>query len=335
VAAAGCEHLLLREGQRFARSDSDLPLDEVDAGDHLGDGVLDLQAGVHLEEEEVAVLVDELDGPGVVVADGLGRLDRGVAHGRFDAIGQSGCRCFLDQLLVTPLGRAVPRRDPDHVALLVADDLHLDVARPGEVALDVHLVASEEALRLALGARHRVGDLLCRLDDLHSAPATAEGSLDGDRPAIRLAERHDLVGTGREFGGAGHDRCAASLRSQPARDLVAHLRDRRRGRADERGAHVGDRAGEVSVLGEEAVPGMDAVGAAVPDRADDRLGVEVALRRRLSAERERLIGEPDVQRVPIELGVDRDGRDAELAGGADHTHGDLAPVGDQDLLQHA
>ena len=45
--------------------DADLLLDEVDAGDHLGDGVLDLEPGVHLEEEELAVLVEELDGAGV------------------------------------------------------------------------------------------------------------------------------------------------------------------------------------------------------------------------------------------------------------------------------
>ncbi len=92
---------------------------------------------------------------------------------------------------------------------------------------------------------------------------------------------------------------------------------------------------EVGVLGEEAVAGVDAVGAAVTDRTDDGVGVEVALGCRLPAECVSLVGEPDVQGVPIELGVDRDGLDAELTSGADHAHGDLATVGDQDLLQHA
>jgi hypothetical protein len=35
--------------------------------------------------------------------------------------------------------------------VLVGDDLHLDVAGPGEVALDVALVAAEALERLALG----------------------------------------------------------------------------------------------------------------------------------------------------------------------------------------
>ncbi len=87
MAVAAGSDLVLRHRQRLAAGDADLPLDEIDAGDHLGDRVLDLEAGVHLEEEELAVLIDELDRAGVVVADGLGDLDRGLAHRLFDAVG--------------------------------------------------------------------------------------------------------------------------------------------------------------------------------------------------------------------------------------------------------
>ena len=210
VAALQRPHLVLRQRQRLAGRHADLPLDEVDAGDHLGDRVLDLQAGVHLEEEEVAVLVDELDGAGVVVADGLGRLDGGRAHGVLDAVGQARRRRLLDQLLVAALRRAVAGRDPHDVAVGVADDLHLDVARPRQVALDVDLVAPEEVLRLALGAGHRLVDLVGRRHDLHAPAAAAERGLDGDRPAVLLAERPDLVGRLGELGRAGHDRRAAA-----------------------------------------------------------------------------------------------------------------------------
>ena len=41
-----------RERQRVAAGDAELPFDEVEAGDRLGDRVLDLQAGVHLHEPE-------------------------------------------------------------------------------------------------------------------------------------------------------------------------------------------------------------------------------------------------------------------------------------------
>ena len=50
-------------------------------GDHLGDRMLDLQPGVHLEEVERAVLVEqELDRAGVRVADRARDRGGGVSH---------------------------------------------------------------------------------------------------------------------------------------------------------------------------------------------------------------------------------------------------------------
>ena len=44
-------------------------LDEVDVGNHFGDGMLHLDACVHLDEVKTAVLVHkELDGAGVLIA---------------------------------------------------------------------------------------------------------------------------------------------------------------------------------------------------------------------------------------------------------------------------
>ena len=61
---------------------------------------------------------------------------------------------------------------------------------------------------------------------------------------------------------------------------------------------------------------------------------EIALRRGLSAEGVRLVGQADVQGVAVEVGVHRDGGDAELPAGADDPDGDLPPVGDHDLAEH-
>ena len=63
-------------------------------------------------------------------------------------------------------------------------------------------------------------------------------------------------------------------------------------------------------------------------------GVEVALGRRLAAQRVGLVGEAHVQCVPVELGVDGDRVDAQLAAGPDDPDGDLATVGDQHLGEH-
>ena len=79
---------------------------------------------------------------------------------------------------------------------------------------------------------------------------------------------------------------------------------------------------------------MHGLGSRALDDLEDLLRVEVALRRRLAPERVGLVGQADVKGVAVELGVHGDGRDAELAAGADHPHGDLGPVGDQDLGEH-
>ena len=71
---------VLREpqvGQRLARRDAQLRLHQVDVGDLLGHGVLDLDARVHLDEDVAAGRVDqELDRARVDVPDLGGEPDR-------------------------------------------------------------------------------------------------------------------------------------------------------------------------------------------------------------------------------------------------------------------
>ena len=104
---AADDDVLLAEGQRLAGGDPDLLLDQVDAGDHLGDGMLDLDAGVDLDEVEVVVGVDqELAGAGVDVAGGPGQPDGGLAELRADLQRQGRRGRFLDQLLMPALQRS-------------------------------------------------------------------------------------------------------------------------------------------------------------------------------------------------------------------------------------
>ena len=327
--------VLLGERQRLARGHPELLGREVETADHLGHRVFDLEPGVHLEEEELAVLEEELDGAGVDVATGLRHSHRGLAHGLADLVGEGGGRALLDQLLMTTLGGAVSLAHPHAVAVGVGDDLHLDVAGPGQVLLEVDLVTTEVGQGLPLGRLDGLGDAFGVGDHLHAAPATAVGRLDGYGKTVLLGEgvdrrrlRYGLVGP----GDALHVRRGGGV---TGRDLVAHDLDGLGRRADPGDAvHRADGPREVGVLGEEAVARVDAVGAAPPDRVEDGVGVEVALGRRLTPEREGFVGEADVERVPVELGVDGDRGDAGFLAGTDDPDGDLAPVGDQDLGEH-
>jgi hypothetical protein len=60
--------------------------DQIDPGDRLGDRMLHLQAGVHLDEVELAVLVEELDGARAAIAQ------LGIALAQISPISCAACR---------------------------------------------------------------------------------------------------------------------------------------------------------------------------------------------------------------------------------------------------
>ena len=72
-------HVLLLDRKLGAVGDPDLFKDQVDVGDHLGHRMLDLDAGVHLDEIERAVLVQELDGADAEIFHLAHRLRDGLA----------------------------------------------------------------------------------------------------------------------------------------------------------------------------------------------------------------------------------------------------------------
>ena len=102
-------HGFLHHRCRGSRRELDLPADQIDAGDHLGDRMLHLNAGVHLQEEKLAAvrLVDELHRTGAAVALVVNQRKRRLTHGKADVLRQTGSRRLLDDFLVTTLHRAI------------------------------------------------------------------------------------------------------------------------------------------------------------------------------------------------------------------------------------
>ena len=132
----------------------------------------------------------------------------------------------------------------------------------------------------------------------------------------------------------GDDRDAGLLHRPPRPDLVADELEGGGRRADEDDLLPLEPPGEIRVLGEEAVAGMDGLGARPPDGLDDAVHVEIALRGRRGPDEDRLVGEADVEGGAVRLGIDGDARDAHLPAGPDDADGDLAAVRDQDLAEH-
>jgi hypothetical protein len=134
--------------------------------------------------------------------------------------------------------------------------------------------------------------------------------------------------------GSGDARDAEALRRALRLDLVAHDPDMLRLGADERDVVVFQHLGEGRILGEEAVAWMHRIRAGDLAGGDQGGDVEVGIACHGRADADALVGEANVHGVCIGGGVDRDGCDAELLGGALDAKGDFAPIGDQDLVEH-
>ena len=144
--------------------------------DPLGDRVLDLEARVHLEEVEAAVLrEEELEG---AAPSGSRRPSRPArrprpSRRRARAIAD-GARRLLDDLLVAALDRAVALEEVDHVAVAIAEHLDLDVARPEDRLLEVDGVVAEGASCASLRARSQaLRHLGLAVDEAHALAAAA------------------------------------------------------------------------------------------------------------------------------------------------------------------
>ena len=314
--------------------DEDLLADQVEPGDELRHGVLDLDPGVHLHEEVLAVPGQQpLDRPGRAVARRACGVDRDLADPRAQRVVDRRRGRLLDELLVASLDRAVPLAEVDHVAVPVGEHLHLDVARILDEPLDVDGRVGEVLLPLPRRSVERALGVAGLADDLHALAAAAGGGLDDQRVADLVAERDHRRRAVDRIDGAGDDRHAGGAHRSARRGLRAHQLDRRGRRADPREARFLDRAREGRVLREEAVPRVNRLCAGPQSGLDEHVATEVALRRGAGPDEVRLVRRPHVRGPPVGLRVHGDAPDPELAQRAEHADRDLAPVRHEHLRE--
>ena len=99
-------------------------------------------------------------------------------------------------------------------------------------------------------------------------------------------------------------------------------------------AVLGAGVGKVRIFGQEAVAGVKAVAPRGHGGGEQRLGIQVAVRRFGGADAHGLGGQLDVKGLGVGLGVGGHGLNAKLPAGPQHPEGDLPPVGDQNPFQH-
>lgn len=195
---------------------------DINAGNFFGNGVLDLDSGVDLDEVVAVLLVnEELSGTGVAVVDRLGELDGIGKNGVSGLDGEILGGGNLDDLLVTALNRAITLVQVDNVAVVVTEELDLDVLGLVEEALDEDGTVAKGRLGLGGGTLEALLQSLGLADDAHTTATTTIGGLDDDGESILVSEGLDLlVGSDSTFG-TGDNGDIGSNGELSGRDLVA------------------------------------------------------------------------------------------------------------------
>ncbi len=330
-------HVVGGQRQPLPRRHAHLPLHQVHAGDQFGDRVLHLQPGVHLQEEELVRAVggdDALDGARADVPDRACGLHSGPSHALARVRVEQRRRCLLDDLLVPPLQAALPLTEVQAVTVGVGEHLDLDVPRRGDEPLDEQPVVAERPARLAPRRLHRLRKALGGGHHPHPLAATTGRRLQQHRIAHPVGGRRHGIHPGHVTLPGDHGNARGGHGVLGA-DLVAHRLDRRRGRSDEHDPGVGAGAGEGGVLGEEPVAGVHRLRAGVHGGAHDVRYGQVTPRGLGRTDPDGDIGLGDVPGVGVGVAVDRHRADPHPAQRGDHPDGDLAPVRDQNRVEHA
>ena len=303
--------------------------------------MLDLEAGVGLDEGEglAAVAIggvdEEFEGAEGGVADAAGEAEGGFDDLGAEDFGEVGGGGDLDDLLEAALDAALALAEVGDGAVLVAEDLDLDVAGAGDELLDVDGAVAEGAEGLGCAAFIGGFEIIEGGDGAGASAAAASDRFDHHGAALTIGGTEGFEeGAGLFEGDGGVDASeggdVGGGGGGAGAGFVAEEFEHFDGGADEGDAGFGAGAGEGGVLGEEAVAGVDGVGAGGLCGFDDGFDVEVG-GDSPALEGDGFVGDAGVEGGGVVFGVDGDGVEAEVCGGSDDADGDFTPVGDEEV----
>jgi hypothetical protein len=126
-------------------------------------------------------------------------LHRRLAQFRADFLVEFDAGRDLDDLLMPTLHRAIAFVQVNHVAVLVAENLDLDVFRARNVAFEEHRRIAERATRLTLRFIEQVRQIAGLVHHAHPATTAAERRFDDERET-NLLRRLQRLGAIRRSG---------------------------------------------------------------------------------------------------------------------------------------
>src|SRR5207248_7166564 len=98
-------------------------------------------------------------------------------------------------------------------------------------------------------------------------------------------------------------------------------------RADELDLALATYLGEMRILREKAIAGVNRLDIGDLGGTDDACDVEIALRRRPGADADSLVRQAQIGGIPVGLAKDGDDLNAEVLAGPNHAQGDFTAIG--------
>jgi hypothetical protein len=177
--------------------------------------MLDLEPRVRLHENRTGVTIHQELERAALVSHRLGRVDDDRAHLAADLLAEHRRRRLLEQLLVTPLNRALALAEMHDRPVLVAENLELDMPGRLDVSSRCRRPDTERRRGLVLRRRDRVASSPAARNP-HAAAAAA-GRLDDDgKPDLLGQLERLLVVLERAVARAARARRPSSSRGAPA-----------------------------------------------------------------------------------------------------------------------
>src|SRR3990167_5844079 len=189
------------------------------------------------------------------------------------------------------------------MAVSIPDNLKLDMARIFDILFDINIRTSEIGLGLALGNRKGAHQRHIVVADPHPLAASAGCGLDNHRIFDRLGYLDSLLFAFDDTLGPGGEGNADFAHSLAGCSLIPHGSDGLRG-----GPNKGDIArfadfGEMGILGEETVAGMNRINVGDLGRRDNGWDIQITFRAGGRPDTDGLIGKPHMEGISVGFGI--------------------------------
>ncbi len=176
--------------------DENLRAHQVDAGNHFGYRVFDLNARIHLDEIPLLRIdiVEKLDGPCIAIVGLARELHRRAAqfapNARVEIRGGSNFHDFL----MAALHRTISFVKMQQVAVMVRENLNFQVPRAWQIFFQEEGSVAEGGARFSLGFFQQSVELRGVMNDAHAAASAAHRRLHDEGIANLLRNLLRLFG---------------------------------------------------------------------------------------------------------------------------------------------